>query len=88
MEEMDCEEFGEFLLSKGINSDVISAIISHRVCGELFVSLSDDELKEIAPSIGDRIRLRKVLTEARKVERKLHLLFYPIFFIFRVASNK
>ena len=64
---MECEEFSDYLLAKGLHEDVVSKIVGNRIDGQLFISLSEDEVKELAPVIGDRIRLRKILDEERTV---------------------
>ena len=50
-----------------MHEDVVSAVLGNRINGELFLSLSESDLKELAPAIGDRVCLRKILEEARKV---------------------
>lgn len=64
---MECEEFGDYLLALGLHEDVVSNIVGNRIDGQLFISLSEGEIKELAPAIGDRIRLRKILDEERTV---------------------
>ena len=64
---MKCEEFGDYLLAKGLHKDVASKIVDNRIDGQLFISLSEDEIKELAPAIGDRICLRKILDDERMV---------------------
>ena len=33
----------------------------------IFLNLTEEDLKELAPAIGDRIGLRRILEQARKV---------------------
>jgi len=65
----DAEELGSYLLEIGVHEDVDGNIIGNRITGALFLQLSEDDLKagELALTIGDRIALRKVLDQARKV---------------------
>lgn len=63
----DCDAFADYLSAKGLHEDVISTVITNRVNAELFLSLTEGDLKELAPAIGDRLCLRKILEEARKV---------------------
>ena len=63
----DCEEFSDYLREKGVHCDLIESIFANRIDSGLFISLSESDLKELAPVIGDRICLRKILEEARKV---------------------
>ena len=64
---LGCKELGEYLLAKGLNEEVVSNIIANRIDGELFTSISEADLKDLAPAFGDRIRLRSILDEAYKV---------------------
>jgi len=63
----DIEEFADYLSAKGLHEDVVSVVLDNRINSELFLSLSEGDLKELAPAIGDRLCLRKILEEARKV---------------------
>jgi len=59
------EELGSYLLEIGVHEDVVGNIIGNRITGVLFLQLSKDYFK-LAPTIGDRIALRKVLEQAQK----------------------
>lgn len=63
----DAEELRSYLLDIGVHEDVVGNIIGNRVTGALFLQLNEDDLKELTPTIGDRIALRKVLEQARNV---------------------
>ena len=63
----DFQEFGEYLLQNGVHEDVVATVVNNRICCETFLDLSESDLKELAPTVGDRIRLRKILEEVRKV---------------------
>ena len=67
---LDFEAFGEYLLEKGLHEDVVATIISNRICSETFLALTESDLKELAPTIGDRIRLRNILEETQKVKQQ------------------
>ena len=69
MDGFDFEAFGDFWLEKGLHEDVVATIISNRICSETFLDLTEIDLKELAPTIGDRIRLRNILEETRKVRQ-------------------
>lgn len=60
---MEWEEFGDYLLALGLHEDVVSNIVGNRIDGQLFISLSESEIKKLAPESGDRIRLRNILDE-------------------------
>ena len=57
------EELCEFLRDNHVSSDVSDRVKSNQINGELFLELSSDELKEIAPVLGDRVALRKLQTK-------------------------
>lgn len=63
----DSEEFATYLTDKGLHEDVVANVTSNRITSSLFLDLAESDLKELAPAIGDRISLRKILEEARKV---------------------
>lgn len=55
------------LRKRGLHNDVIYSIATNRIDSGLFLNLTENDLKEMAPVIGDRVCLRKILEEARKV---------------------
>jgi len=63
----DFESFADYLCRKGVRKDLVKATISNRVSSELFLSLMEEDLREPAPVIGDRVCLRNILEEVRKV---------------------
>jgi len=72
----DADDFASYLKERGLHKDVVTNIIDNRITSALFLSLNEDDLKELAPTIGDRIALRKILEQARKVsnpERKYNV---------------
>jgi len=50
-----------FLTSEGVHDDIVSNVIANCVTSALFIELSDEDLKELAPTLGDRMALKKVL---------------------------
>ena len=62
MESLTCEELAEFFADNGISLDVVRAIEANEITGEGFLSLSELEVKEIAPKIMERVKLRKLVT--------------------------
>lgn len=67
LEDFSCDLLAEFLEEKGLHQDIISAIIRNRISGPVFLALSEEDIKELLPVIGDRVSLRKVLMDAHKV---------------------
>ncbi len=45
------------------DSGVADAVVDNDISGELLVELTEAEIKEIAPKIGDRVRLRKLISQ-------------------------
>lgn len=67
LEGLDCAGFSEFLIGEGFHDDVVAAFSSNRICGHTFVQLTEDDLKELLPVIGNRVRIRKLLNELHQV---------------------
>lgn len=65
---MGLDEFCDYLLEKGFHSDVMTSFNRNRVSGVTFLALSDDDLKDLVPVIGDRVNVHKLLVEAREVQ--------------------
>jgi len=60
------DDFGEFLEAEGAHEDIIRTFLDNRISGEAFLSLEEDDLKELVPVIGDRIFVKKLLQQAQK----------------------
>ena len=67
VKDLNVEDFGDFLLHKGVHEDVVSSFITNKISGILFLKLSEDDLKELTPTIGDRIVVREILRGVSKV---------------------
>lgn len=63
---LNCEELSEVLESQGVHGDIVAAFSNNRISGEAFLNLTEDDLKELLPIIGDRIYIRGLLQNARK----------------------
>lgn len=75
IETMNCDDLVNFLEKENVHEDVISAFIKNRICGQVFLNLSNDELKELIPVIGDRVCVRGIIEKICKVV----LLFNCVF---------
>ena len=69
---LNCKDLG--LEAKGFHENIISAFIRNRICGKTFLALTEDDLKELVPVIGDRVHVREILQR----ERKLIVLFFQV----------
>ena len=67
VERMNISEFGRYLAEEGIHKDIIVAFAANRICGSTFLKLNEEDLKELIPLIGDRIRVRELQNKAREV---------------------
>lgn len=61
IEELDSAEFGDYLLEEGFHEDIVSAFTKNRIRGEDFLEMTEEDLKELLPVVGDRIHVRKLL---------------------------
>lgn len=46
-----------------IEPSVLDKIIEHKIDGETFLLLNDEYLREIAPLLGDRLKIKKVIVK-------------------------
>ena len=67
VEVLNCKDFAHFLEAEGLHEDIVSAFVDNRICRQTFLALTEDDLKELLPIIGDRVRIREVLQRERKV---------------------
>lgn len=83
----DAERFELFSPSKvcdfvkeqvpGVSEDVLEKVMDHKIDDEVFLELNDTYLKEIAPLLGDRLKIRRAITTAR-AGRSTVSLIHPI----------
>ena len=81
MEKKSYIELGRFLTNKGIQEEVVDALIENEVTGESFLLLTEQEIKEIAPRIGERVKLRQLINKHKviflcSIKFRLTLLTY------------
>lgn len=65
--EMNCSEFAEFLTDKGFHEEIVSSFSSNRVNGANFFDLTDEDLKEMLPVVGDRAHIRRLMRDLKEV---------------------
>ena len=79
---LNCDEFSEFLEAQGAHEDIVASFSTNRISGEAFLNLSEDDLKELLPVIGDRVYIRGLLRNARETTSTvaiLCVLLYPLY---------
>ena len=66
------QEVSNFLKTENhaISEEVLTAIVSHKIDGEVFLQLNEEYLREIAPFLGDRIKLKRIISD---IQRSLSL---------------
>ena len=75
MEDYDVAQVQAFLLERDIPGDVVDNFFRNQICGQAFLNLAEDDLKELAPLIGIRTKLRRVIREQQKVIFPLIIFF-------------
>lgn len=70
VEVLNCEDLGHFLEAEGVHEDAVSTFVNNRICGQTFLALTEDDLKELVPIIGDRVYIRELL------QRECKVMFY------------
>ena len=67
MEDYTVAQVQAFLLEKEIPGDVVDSFSRNHICGQAFLNLTEDDLKELAPLIGIRTKIRRFMKEQQKV---------------------
>ena len=63
MEKFRVEQFCQLLSDLYYSTELLQNVRKNAVTGDVFLQLSDEQLKEIAPKLGDRVQLKKLQTE-------------------------
>ena len=61
-ESMDADQLYDFLKEK-TNDDIAECLKKNKITGKMLASLTEDQIKEMLPAIGDRIQLTELLKE-------------------------
>ena len=64
---MDTIEFCSWLEEKIFNGEILQRFSKNKICGCTFLGLTEEDLKELLPVIGERIRVRQLLKEIKQV---------------------
>ncbi|CAI8043911.1 hypothetical protein GBAR_LOCUS24386 [Geodia barretti] len=46
-----------------LSESILDNILEHKIDGEVFLSLNDENLREIAPLLGDRLKIKRLISE-------------------------
>lgn len=44
-----------------LSQDVLRKMQEHKIDGDVFLELNDEHLREVAPLLGDRVKIKRVL---------------------------
>ncbi len=61
------EDVEEYLEDYGVSDDVVTNFRRNRVTGAAFLKLTEDDLRELVPLIGERTNLRDLLKQSKQV---------------------
>ena len=68
IEDFSHQQLADYLAtSAGIRSEAVSEFQANLINGDAFLSMSEDDLKDLLPVIGDRIQIRNLLKKLREV---------------------
>jgi len=79
IEDFSHQQLADYLAtSVGIRSEAVSAFQTNLINGVTFLSMSEDDIKDLLPVIGDRILIRNLLKKLREVDSLIAILAcYP-----------
>ena len=62
IENYDVEQLCDYLIKLGyLSEETVASICQNRISGVIFFELGDDDLREIAPTLGNRKVLQKLI---------------------------
>ena len=64
---LSVQDLSDLVLESGITVEVADNILEHCINGEMFLSMTEEEIKEVAPKISDRISLKKLQRKDKPV---------------------
>lgn len=62
---LSIEELGGYLQNKSVSDDAIEALKENKVSGLALLLVSESELKDLLPTIGDRAIVRSLLSDIK-----------------------
>lgn len=72
LELLDIDEMHDFLAKNSVSAEVLAFVRDNGVTGSVFLELTGDDLKEMAPRLADRVVLRKIQNSAdESVEKEV-----------------
>lgn len=68
------EEVSSFLKKEvpGISQSILESLSTQKIDGEVFLELDEEYLREFAPLVGDRLKLKKAIRKATSIVSKIN----------------
>lgn len=65
LESATVEEICEYLIKSipGIDEDIIENFKRHKIDSSVFIQLTDEYLRELAPLLGDRLKIKRAVSQ-------------------------
>ena len=67
LEDFTVDELEDYLEDKGVSEDVVRNFGRNRISGAAFLRLTEDDLRELVPLIGERTSVRELLKQSKQV---------------------
>ena len=65
--DLSVEGMADYLLSEGVRNTLVAEFKRNLVSGAAFLQLTEEDLKELVPLIGERVLLRQLLRQCKAV---------------------
>ena len=85
LDELDKEELFMWLSPK-VGDEVAQAVLDNELSGAELLDLNDDELKEVAPKLGPRKALKKLIDDfkgVRAAQQKVRHKYFKIIYAYK-----
>ena len=79
------EEVRKYVLEKipQIDANVLDKIVEHKIDGETFLVLNEEYLREVAPLLGDRLKIKKLIVQLQAEESVVSYCIITIMLYFQ-----
>ncbi len=68
IQEYSVDQLSDFLQDKGIGEDILSTLRENRVGGDVFLELTESDLRELVKPLGEWKALQKLISSYKPVE--------------------
>lgn len=67
LEGLSAEEICTYVKEQipSISDEILEKFEEHKIDGSVFLELNDEYLREIAPRLGDRLKLKRIIVKAQ-----------------------